>query len=60
MSIAPRLNDPNHWSRRAEGARVLAEQMSDETAKKLMLKIADDYETLAASDGRSIDLCQAD
>jgi hypothetical protein len=42
------LNDPEHWRRRAEESRALAEQMSDETSKKMMLKIADDYEKLAA------------
>jgi hypothetical protein len=47
MPIAPHLNDPNHWRQRAEEARVLAEQMDHEGNKKLMLKIADDYDTLA-------------
>ena len=48
MPIAPHLNDPEHWRQRAEESRVLAQQMSDETSKKMMLKIADDYEKLAA------------
>ena len=48
MPIAPHLNDPEHWRQRAQESRVLAEQMSDETSKKMMLKIADDYEKLAA------------
>ena len=48
MPIAAHLNDPEHWRQRAEESRVLAEQMSDETSKKMMLKIADDYEKLAA------------
>ena len=47
MPIAPHLNDPEHWRRRAEEARVLAEQVTNETAKKMMLKIADDYDKLA-------------
>jgi hypothetical protein len=41
------LNDPEHWRHRAEETRVLAEQMNDETAKKVMLRIADDYIELA-------------
>jgi hypothetical protein len=48
MPIAAHLNDPEHWRQRAEESRVLAEQMSDETSQKMMLKIADDYEKLAA------------
>ena len=42
------LNDSEHWRGRAEESRILAEQISDETSKKMMLKIADDYEKLAA------------
>ena len=41
------FSDPEHWRKRAEESRVLAEQMNDETAKKIMLGIADDYEKLA-------------
>src|SRR5262252_5909839 len=48
MRIAPHFNDPQHWCQRAEEARVLAEQMSDETAKGMMLRIAEDYDKLAA------------
>jgi hypothetical protein len=47
MPIAPYLNDPDHWRQRAEEARALAEQVNNETAKKMMLKIADDYDHLA-------------
>jgi hypothetical protein len=49
MPIAPHFNNPEHWHRRAEEARVLAEQMRDETTKKLMLRIADDYDDLAVN-----------
>ena len=45
MPIAPHFNDPDHWRQRAEESRM---QMSDETEKKTMLGIADDYDKLAA------------
>jgi hypothetical protein len=48
MPIPPHFNDPEHWQRVAEESRVLAEEMNDEGAKKVMLTIADDYEILAA------------
>jgi hypothetical protein len=47
MPLAPHFNDPQHWLNRAEESRVLAEQMIDETAKEMMLRIVDDYRKLA-------------
>jgi len=47
MQDAPHFNDPEHWRRRAEESRVLAEQMNDKTSKQMMLRIADDYDRLA-------------
>ena len=44
MQITPHFNDPKFWQERAEEARVLAGQMSDETAKDM---IAEDYDKLA-------------
>jgi hypothetical protein len=46
MPSTPHFNDPDHWHQRAQECRVLAEEMSNERAKKMMLKIADDYDEL--------------
>jgi hypothetical protein len=42
------INNPKHWRERAEEARVHAEQIADPESKKMMLRIAEDYEKLAA------------
>jgi hypothetical protein len=36
-----------YWHKQAEEARVLAEQLSDELAKAMMLRVAEDCDTLA-------------
>jgi hypothetical protein len=38
------INDPKHWRERAEEARAVADVMTDEKSKKMMLRIAGDYE----------------
>ena len=50
MPDVAHFKDPEHWRRRAEEARALAEQMASEQHKKMMLKIADDYDDLAPSE----------
>ena len=40
-------NDPKHWRMRAEEARALADKMSDQLSKEMMLGIAEDYDRLA-------------
>jgi hypothetical protein len=42
------IDDPMHWRNRAFAARLLAEQMTDEFSRSAMLRIAGDYERLAA------------
>jgi len=41
------INDPKYWQERAEGARTLADEMTDPDSKHRMLKIAEVYEQLA-------------
>ena len=42
-----RINDPQHWRRRAEEMRALARLADDLDARSSMLGIADEYERLA-------------
>ena len=46
--FATSLDDPRFWELRAEAARMLAQEMNDETAKATMLQIASGYDSLAA------------
>ena len=41
------INNPQHWRKRADEARSLADDMKDEISKQMTLQIADDYEYLA-------------
>jgi hypothetical protein len=42
MPIAPHFTDPEYWHKQAEGARVLAEELSGELTKAMMLRVAED------------------
>jgi hypothetical protein len=47
MPTALDTEDPKYWHQRAEEARALATQSTSEHNKKIMLKLADDYDELA-------------
>jgi hypothetical protein len=47
MPIAADVNDPEYWQQRAKEARLLAEQMPDETAKQTMLSVAEECDKFA-------------
>jgi CRISPR/Cas system-associated protein Csm6 len=47
MVPASIATDPEHWRKRAEEARTLADKMNDPVSKEMMLGIAKDYERLA-------------
>jgi hypothetical protein len=42
------LENPEHWLKRAEEARTIAEGLNDPEARFMMLGVARTYETLAA------------
>jgi hypothetical protein len=41
------ITDPEHWRKRAEETRTLANQMNDETSRQTMVRIAAGYDRLA-------------
>jgi CRISPR/Cas system-associated protein Csm6 len=43
----PIVRDPRYWRHRAEEARAMAELTADEESQRILLRIANDYETLA-------------
>jgi hypothetical protein len=47
LPIAPDIDDPEYWHQRAEEARQLAARMTDETAKRTMLMVAEDCDSFA-------------
>ncbi len=40
------INDPEHWRKRGDEMRALALEMVDSKAKRIMLKLAAEYERL--------------
>ena len=47
MSRRPLIHDAEHWRKRAEEARRLAERMMDLESRRVMLEIAKSYDELA-------------
>lgn len=43
----PAFRTPEHWRKRAEEARIVAEQMTDPDAKEAMMNVAASYDRLA-------------
>lgn len=41
------IDDPEYWLKRAEEARTIAERMTNEHTKLLMLSVAESYERIA-------------
>ena len=44
---AKTTDDPHHWLERAAQMRALSAHIEDSEARKIMLRLADDYEKLA-------------
>lgn len=47
MSTPSLYNKPEHWRRRAQQMRFVAQAIADAKSRAIMLKIAEDYEKLA-------------
>ena len=41
------IDNPAHWIARAEEVRAVADDMQDPESKRMLLKIAEDYDTIA-------------
>jgi molecular chaperone GrpE (heat shock protein) len=54
------INDPKHWRERAEEARTVADQVTDDKSKQSMLRIAKDYEELAKRAERRLKQAEKD
>jgi hypothetical protein len=48
MAKASLMNDPDYWRNRAKERRDMAEGFKDIESRRTMLRIADDYDRLAA------------
>jgi hypothetical protein len=47
MPTAPDVNNPEYWHQRAKEARHLAERMTDQTTKQMMLSVAEHCDRFA-------------
>ena len=47
QAMPPKFGTPAYWQGRADEARALAEDMSDEDARRAMLAVAENYESIA-------------
>jgi hypothetical protein len=47
ITVPNAFGTPAHWRSRAEEARAMAEQITDEMARRSMLDIAEGYERIA-------------
>jgi hypothetical protein len=46
------LDNPEHWLQRAEEARSIAEELSGPESRRMILRIAEDYERFATHASR--------
>jgi hypothetical protein len=55
MSSSPFLNDTAHWRERATEMRALAAQAKDAETQTIMMRLASDYDKLAARAEKRVD-----